>query len=438
MNGGPGCSSFLGFLQENGPIQWRPGTAKPVPNPWGWSRLTNVVWVEQPVGVGFSTGTPNIRNEKELAAQFAGWWKNFVDTFSMQGYKIYVVGESYGGYYAPYISSHFVDANDTKYFDVHGLMVVDGVSFNGDVQAEVVAETFLDQNYRLIPLDDPFMDTVHNISKTCGYRDYMKKYYTYPPSGPQPDLLPWTEKLANGTVVYKPGCGDLWGRIFQEAWASNPCFDVYNIQNYCPFVTNSLVDAPPFFDREDVKKAIHAPTHVQWGECASGVFVKGDDSEPPFLHELPNVIDKTQNVIYAQGGMDYLLNPIGVFLGVQNMTWGGKMGFQSQPKSPFYVPRWGWRQRNDAFYGNWLPDKSGVVGTTHTERGLTVAVVNLAGHEGPQYASTAALRQLEKLLGRVKSLSDKTPFTLPEISRNEVQDLEIGQGTYPVPYLVHD
>ncbi len=91
----PGCSSFEGLLQENGPFLWQYGTYKPVENPWSWHTLTNIVYVEQPVGTGFTTGKTTITNEKELAAQFMGFWKNFIDTFGMQGYKVYIAGESY-------------------------------------------------------------------------------------------------------------------------------------------------------------------------------------------------------------------------------------------------------------------------------------------------------------------------------------------------------
>jgi carboxypeptidase D len=53
LNGGPGCSSLEGFLQENGPISWQYGSAPfAVYNPWNWANLTNMVWVEQPVGTG--------------------------------------------------------------------------------------------------------------------------------------------------------------------------------------------------------------------------------------------------------------------------------------------------------------------------------------------------------------------------------------------------
>ena len=121
----------MGLLQENGPFLWQPGTLKPVPNPWSWHHLTNIVWIDQPVTVGVSTGNTTIHNEDELAKQFMGFWKNFIKTFGMQGYKVYIVGESYGAYYGSYISSHFINANDTTYYDVAGLMIIDGIGLSG-------------------------------------------------------------------------------------------------------------------------------------------------------------------------------------------------------------------------------------------------------------------------------------------------------------------
>lgn len=313
-------------------------------------------------------------------------------------------------------------------------MVVDGVSFNWDLQEEVIVESYIEQNYNLMPLDDRVMHEIHNYSERCGYRDYLKKYYQYPPSGPQPSILPWTLQLPNGTIVYKPGCGNIWTLAYRRLRASNPCFNIYNIQDYCPPLFDPL-GKNPYFNRTDVKKAINAPLSVSWDVCVDTAFIGRDGSEPPAKYELPNVIDKTKNVILVQGGTDFILPVSGVLLGVQNMTWGGKLGFQARPSDPFYVPRYRPTGRSAKYYGSEQPDKSGVVGTTHSERGLTVAVTGLSGHEGPQYAATAAFRQLEKLLGRVHSLSDTEPFTLPQL-RNIAQDLKpLGKGTYPIPYL---
>src|SRR3712207_5333167 len=67
LNGGPGCSSLEGLLQENGPFLWQYGTYKPVENNYRWNNLTNVVWVEQPAGTGFSKkgSTPSATSEEE-------------------------------------------------------------------------------------------------------------------------------------------------------------------------------------------------------------------------------------------------------------------------------------------------------------------------------------------------------------------------------------
>lgn len=125
LNGGPGCSSLEGLLQENGPFLWQYGTFKPVPNPYSWTNLTNVVWVEQPVGTGFSQGTPNATSEADVASQFMGFFKNFVDTFGLQRRKVYITGESYAGYYVPYIADAMLNAKDTKYFNLESIMIYD-------------------------------------------------------------------------------------------------------------------------------------------------------------------------------------------------------------------------------------------------------------------------------------------------------------------------
>lgn len=85
----------MGLLQEHGPFTWRPGTHEPVKNPWSWHRLAHVVYIEQPIGTGFSTGTPTAGSEEDLAAQFLGFWTNFVDTFKLHGFNVYISGESY-------------------------------------------------------------------------------------------------------------------------------------------------------------------------------------------------------------------------------------------------------------------------------------------------------------------------------------------------------
>lgn len=86
---------MLGLFEETGPILWQPGTWKPFQNYWSWHRLTNVVYIDQPIGTGFSVGSVTALDEDDVASQFMGFWKNFVDAFDLHGYEIYFAGESY-------------------------------------------------------------------------------------------------------------------------------------------------------------------------------------------------------------------------------------------------------------------------------------------------------------------------------------------------------
>ena len=70
-----------------------------------------MVWIEQPVGVGFSQGIPDIHDEVELSQEFAGFWKNFVQAFRLQNRKMFITGESYGGFYVPYVADEFIRQN---------------------------------------------------------------------------------------------------------------------------------------------------------------------------------------------------------------------------------------------------------------------------------------------------------------------------------------
>ena len=142
LNGGPGCSSLEGLLQENGPFLWQYGTFAPVPNPWTWVNLTNMVWVEQPVGTGFSQGNVTATSETDVAAQFLGFFKNFVDTFGLQNRKVYITGESYAGYYVPYIADAMLNSNDTTYYNVKSIMVYDPSTSTEAVQRQSAYYTF--------------------------------------------------------------------------------------------------------------------------------------------------------------------------------------------------------------------------------------------------------------------------------------------------------
>lgn len=68
LNGGPGCSSLLSMMQENGPFIIPPGTYKPVLNPNAWNKRANLVYFEGPAGVGYSESLSNDTITDQIAA----------------------------------------------------------------------------------------------------------------------------------------------------------------------------------------------------------------------------------------------------------------------------------------------------------------------------------------------------------------------------------
>ncbi|KHN94304.1 serine carboxypeptidase 1 [Metarhizium album ARSEF 1941] len=430
LNGGPGCSSLEGLIQENGPFLWQYGTYRPVPNPWGWHHLTNVLWVEQPINTGFSTGTVTAQDEEDVARQFMGFFENFIDTFSMQGYRLYITGESYAGMFCPYIAKAMIDANDTKYFDVRGMLIYDP-SIIDDRATELTVVPFVDHHRNLFPLNDSFTKHIHDVDRDCGYADVRAKHLVYPPTSHLPDPLPGIDPR---TDQPRPECGNyLLADSIQEAVTHiNPCFDVYQVATTCPLLWDVLgfpgsftylpKGASVYFDRQDVKRAINAPPDRDWKSCGGPVFVNGDRSPPSSATVLGSVVDRTKNVVVAHGALDFVLLANATLMAIQNMTFGGKLGFQEPPTEPFYVP----------YHSAGEPGTiagAGVFGTTRTERGLTYVGVSMAGHMVPQYAPSAAFRHLEFLLGRVDSLSSKKPFsTDPGVPQ---PDGPLGKGTAP-------
>ncbi|TFK75532.1 alpha/beta-hydrolase [Pluteus cervinus] len=115
FNGGPGSSSMLGLLQEHGPCRISNDSKTVSLNPNSWNNEVNMLYIDQPVGVGFSHGDTEVGTSQEAAADVWAFLQIFLKNskFSfLQTNKLAIWTESYGGHYGPSFAAYFLSQND--------------------------------------------------------------------------------------------------------------------------------------------------------------------------------------------------------------------------------------------------------------------------------------------------------------------------------------
>ncbi|KAK2632396.1 hypothetical protein EUGRSUZ_L01608 [Eucalyptus grandis] len=118
LTGGPGCSSLSGLIYEIGPMQFdfssSSGT-KPILkyNPYSWTKVANIIFLDAPVGTGFSYATTStaydISDTSSAAQTYEFLRKWLVSHPSFLANPLYVTGDSYSGVVIPIIVKNIQD-----------------------------------------------------------------------------------------------------------------------------------------------------------------------------------------------------------------------------------------------------------------------------------------------------------------------------------------
>lgn len=396
--------------------------------------------IDQPVGAGFAQGEPTGLGTDDLAVQFSGFWKNFIDTFNMTGRKTYITGESYAGvsftdetrdrpvkantalnrntsrispllFSPPMIRSISTSREQcsstlpsplmlpwSKVCHTYSIKLLsEQKNISSSLLIPVPMLTFVEANQDLLRYNSSFRSEMRDIAADFNYTSFFSEYFTFPASGP----MPTPPNVDEGDSPFR-------GILSQAATLINPCFNVYHILDYCPTLPDPLSgpadptnpSSGPFFNLTEVQDAMHAP-HISWTTCSVGSVYAGigvDQAPPASFSVLPNTFEGVPLNIVANGALDMLIPSVGTLFALQNVTWGGTTGFNAKPNATFIVPG-STVTLDDGSTSNLGP--AGEMGTWGYERGVVFVDVAGAGHELPQYNPSAAFRLLEVLLGRV-------------------------------------
>ena len=179
INGGPGSSSMLGNLLENGPLrlvrdETKNETKVHSMKGQAWSAVANLVFVDQPIGVGYSYGHRNVSSGEELGDHMVNFMKGFYLKFpDMKENRFYISGESYGGKYLPAIANSIIrynkNATAQDKIPLYGVLIGNGFT---DPMVQFLTTRFFPISNGHIQFDSlPELDT---IEKKCQNLNGMK------------------------------------------------------------------------------------------------------------------------------------------------------------------------------------------------------------------------------------------------------------------------
>lgn len=351
LNGGPGCSSFFaGVLFECAPVttphhpagyEWSHSDEPLVANEWAWTKATNMLFVDQPGGVGFSHGpTPN--NEFDVSSDFYNFLVNFFDTFeSMQKKRLFIFGESYAGYYVPSIAHKIYRENkygSYRYIHLSGI----GLG-NAWMDAMQQGPTVIDYAWWHGLIDSPTRNGLHEIWEQCkaGGDSLSPPFHKF--------------TIPDECGVVEATLQAAGADIFPDM--SPNTYDVTTWDKY-PILFDDNSTIMRFYNDPKVKKALHAPMNVTFHGCIPGAGRRRrsrrrmSEQDAPLPGKLLLAHDKPESVVsyvaelldgagirvlVYNGDRDLSCNAPGSEMLLDNMMWNGDLGWGKAPRGLWMV-----------------------------------------------------------------------------------------------------
>jgi len=317
FNGGPGCSSMEGFMAEHGPLHLNEDDTISL-NPNAWNQKANMIYLEAPVGVGYSEAAPEEMetiNDDTTSSDNRDAIKDFFTKFpAFLKNGIYISGESYAGIYVPTLIAKIVD---DPVLHPH---------FKGAAIGNGLYSWEKNQNSMM------FFAKYHGLISTSAWNGLLK-HCCIDGHPDQCDFFNFDNSECETQV----------NQILELTWSGG--LDVYNLYDECAggisqqnfkrtLVKNgnlsfeveanslmrSLHSAPPctndtametYFNNPDVKRALHVDLDKEWTLCNEelGYETQVQDVSEYIKHALD--MKKDARILLFAGDVDMACNFLG-------------------------------------------------------------------------------------------------------------------------------
>ncbi|XP_015063780.1 serine carboxypeptidase-like 34 [Solanum pennellii] len=375
LNGGPGCSSIgYGEAEELGPFLTQKNKPELKFNHFTWNKATNLLFLESPVGVGFSY-TNTSTDIKELGdtvtAQdsykfLVNWFRRFPQ---FKSHKFYIAGESYAGHYVPQLAEQIFDNNKK-------VKKEDRINFKGFMIGNALIDDETDQKGMIDYAWDHAVISDHlydSIKRVCNF--------SLKPVGDDCDNLLnqyfAVYKILDMYSLYAPNCvnsnfSTLPNSLSTiDGWLKRPL-------GYDPCLSDYT---ETYMNRPDVQAALHAnitKIPYPWTHCSNNISFWSD---APFsmLPTIKKLIDSGLRVWIYSGDTDGRIPVTSTRLTLK------KLGLKiTEDWTPWYT--------NNKQVGGW----------TVGYDGLYFVTIRGAGHQVPTFKPKQALQLVRHFLSNKK------------------------------------
>ncbi|KAL4638285.1 serine carboxypeptidase-like 35 isoform X2 [Castanea sativa] len=383
LNGGPGCSSIAyGAAQELGPFLVQLNGIKLNLNKFSWNKVANILFLEAPVGVGFSYTNKSkdlhMLGDRVTAddshAFLIGWFKRFPN---FKSNDFYLAGESYAGHYVPQLANLIYERNKgaskNLYINLNGFMIGnavinDATDLSGMFEYAWSHAIISDKLYNDIVKECNFRSD--NQTRNCGnhIRGFLEAYSAI-------DIY----------NIYAPICLTSLSRTSPKLVVAPRLITQHNLWHKLPSGYDPCTEdyVEKYFNREDVQRALHANvTKLPYPYTTCSVINGWNDSADTVLPIIRKLLNAGLRIWIYSGDTDGRVPVTSTRFSVN------KLGLKIKEE---------WRA--------WF-HKTQVAGWVQTyEGGLTLATVRGAGHQVPVFAPHQSLSLFTHFLSS-KTLPD--------------------------------
>ncbi|KAH7161837.1 carboxypeptidase Y [Dactylonectria macrodidyma] len=367
MSGGPGATGEFGIFQDSGPCHVNEDGNSTTRQPFAWTDAANVLFIDQPVGVGFSTVASSDQTPVDLRAGARDLYA-FLEIFTSSVFPDlanrpwHISGESMGGHYTTGYVKYIVQQQHER----------EGRGLRLDIKSIIAVDAYIDATRQSAGYYEFFCtgDQPRINETACAHMASAvphcealgeKCRSTY-----DVDICLLAAEVCDSTVGkyfladVKPGGWDPYD-------ARHPCTEppLCGVANNATehFLNQGWVQERLGFAPFDFK-LIDFDINDAW-TVDRHVFV-------PTTRELTWLLDNTDiNIVFINGNEDIIISTPGQIRMLNEQPWHGQAWFRAQGLQPWY------------YQDGEVSSEGSIGGEWKGNRRLSLFTVNEAGHMAP-------------------------------------------------------